>query len=180
MILLVRALAALAMLACCVAVATAQDMSTEDIVRALDPATGKQGLTRSFGRGVKVEKGDASPGPLAIDLYVNFAFDSDVLETDSLVVLDRLAAALADARLATFRFLVAGHTDAKGSAEYNQALSERRAASVVNYLVRAAKIDRTRLIDKGFGESELADPANPEGAVNRRVQIVNLTESAAK
>jgi flagellar motor protein MotB len=49
----------------------------------------------------------------------------------------------------------------------------------VTYLVNVRGVDRGRLLDKGFGESRLADPASPESAVNRRVQIVNLVTAAS-
>ena len=47
---------------------------------------------------------------------------------------------------------LAAHTDRKGSEEYNMRLSERRAKSVIDYLI-AAGIDPQRLSPKGYGES---------------------------
>ncbi len=67
---------------------------------------------------------------------------------------------------------VAGHTDSSGSNAYNQALSERRAGSVGQYL-RAQGIDAQRLIDVGMGESmPVADNNSSHGKqANRRVEI---------
>ena len=68
------------------------------------------------------------------------------------------------------RFEIGGHTDASGSAGYNQQLSEKRAASVVDYLLGKG-IDRNRLDWIGHGEEMLADPANPASGANRRVEV---------
>src|SRR5690606_40809588 len=67
---------------------------------------------------------------------------------------------------------VAGHTDSTGSESYNQALSERRAASVAQYL-QSQGINQQRLITVGMGESmPVADNATAEGRqANRRVEI---------
>lgn len=67
---------------------------------------------------------------------------------------------------------VVGHTDSTGSTEYNQALSERRAATVATYLANR-DIDRQRIL--AFGEGEMrpvADNSTAAGrAVNRRVEL---------
>lgn len=108
------------------------------------------------------------------DLNVTFAFDSAELTPDAMVVLDRLAAALKDEKLAGYSFVVGGHTDAVGEELYNEMLSERRAIAVVDYLTERRQIDRNRLQSQGFGEAELYDPANPDAGVNRRVEIVTI------
>ena len=66
----------------------------------------------------------------------------------------------------------AGHTDSKGSDSYNQALSERRANSVAEYLLRKGVVE-ARIESVGFGESQpVADNGNAAGrALNRRVEI---------
>ncbi len=68
--------------------------------------------------------------------------------------------------------LIAGHTDSTGSEEYNQRLSERRAAAVMHYLVSQG-VDARRIDARGFGERyPVADNSTPEGrALNRRVEI---------
>jgi len=75
---------------------------------------------------------------------------------------------------------VMGHTDADGSEVYNQALSERRAAAVANYL-SARGVQSARLATKGFGEMKpIASNETVEGkAATRRVEIklVPVTES---
>ena len=65
-----------------------------------------------------------------------------------------------------------GHTDSIGTDKYNQGLSERRAASVLNYLTKTG-VASNRITTKGFGESKpIADNKTKEGrAKNRRVEI---------
>jgi outer membrane protein OmpA-like peptidoglycan-associated protein len=94
-----------------------------------------------------------------------------------MLTLKRLGAALKDPRLSNYKFKIAGHTDAKGSAEYNQKLSERRAASVRNYLIFQYDLEPERIETAGFGKSQLLDPAKPEDGINRRVQVINIGES---
>ena len=74
---------------------------------------------------------------------------------------------------------VAGHTDSTGSESYNQALSERRAASVSQYL-QTQNIDGQRLITVGMGESmPVADNTTNSGRqANRRVEITMVPVTA--
>lgn len=75
---------------------------------------------------------------------------------------------------------VEGHTDGKGSAGYNQKLSERRSASVQKWLVEREGLRGTRFQSKGFGAARPVAPnSKPNGAddpegrqKNRRVEIV--------
>ena len=69
---------------------------------------------------------------------------------------------------------IEGHTDSRGTAEYNQALSERRAASVRNYLINQGGVDADRLTSVGKGETDpIASNDTAEGRQeNRRVSAV--------
>ena len=73
----------------------------------------------------------------------------------------------------TTKAVVEGNTDSKGTDEYNQKLSERRAASVKDVLVKSG-IEADRLTTVGYGESRpVASNDTEEGrAKNRRVSIV--------
>ena len=68
---------------------------------------------------------------------------------------------------------VNGHTDSTGSLAHNQGLSERRAASVANYLASRG-VDQRRMSTMGFGPSQpIASNATPDGrAQNRRVEVM--------
>ncbi len=149
-------------------VASAQDVSPEDIVKKLTPLPS----TRSA-RGVEVIPGKEEEKP-SIDLHIGFEFNSAKLDTDGLMTLKRLGAALKDPRLNGYRFEIAGHTDAVGSDVYNQTLSERRAQVVRDSLVFYFDIDPERLTVVGYGKTRLRDPSKPNDAINRRVQITNL------
>lgn len=72
-------------------------------------------------------------------------------------------------------FIIEGHTDTLGPAEYNMLLSRRRAQSVVSWLINSLQLNPTRLEVRAFGESRpLTDPDGDEiqQALNRRVEIV--------
>lgn len=77
--------------------------------------------------------------------------------------------------------LVVGYTDSVGSDEYNQTLSEKRAASVINYLQQACRWKPYRMLTPtGMAESDpVADNFTPEGkAQNRRVAVNVLVSKA--
>lgn len=110
----------------------------------------------------------------SIDLPVNFAYDSADLSPEATAQLDELAKVLTQPEFVTDRFLIAGHTDAAGGADYNLALSDRRAQSVLAYLTEAFDLPKDRFVVAGFGETRLADPENSRDAINRRVEIAVL------
>jgi outer membrane protein OmpA-like peptidoglycan-associated protein len=75
----------------------------------------------------------------------------------------------------------AGHTDSRGSQEYNQALSERRANTVAKYLLSKGIVE-ARTESVGFGEgTPVADNSTAEGrSLNRRVELslIPITEDS--
>lgn len=107
---------------------------------------------------------------------VNFAFNSSELAQDSQDNLDRVALALrsAIANRPGISIEVQGHTDSVGSESYNQGLSERRAASVRDYVVSVEPSIADALTTNGYGESQpIASNDTDEGrAQNRRVEFV--------
>jgi OmpA-OmpF porin, OOP family len=115
-----------------------------------------------------------------IDLQVQFTFDSAELLPHGKRQLDELAMALSHRGLAGWGFLLAGHTDRVGDADYNLRLSHARAAAVKAYLEQAHSVSPGRLQTIGYGFSRLSDPAHPAAAVNRRVEVrrVALTTAA--
>jgi outer membrane protein OmpA-like peptidoglycan-associated protein len=113
-----------------------------------------------------------------IDISVKFDFDSDRIGAAAVPATDEIGKALISQKLAGGTFLVAGHTDGKGTDDYNQRLSERRAEAVKAYLVVHYQIPAANLITVGYGKTKLKDVSNPLAPENRRVQLVNMTATA--
>ena len=114
----------------------------------------------------------AAPEPKKLELQgVNFDFDRAALLPDALGTLDADAAALKER--GDVKVEIAGHTDSRGSDEYNMNLSQQRAEAVRNYLISKG-IAAERLFAKGYGESQpVADNETDEGRYkNRRVELV--------
>lgn len=112
------------------------------------------------------------PAPLVASLAadVNFDFDKSVLKPEGRASLDRL---VEDMRQVEVRRVdLVGHTDSIGTEQYNQGLSERRAASVQSYLIDRG-VNPALITASGRGELQpIASNATPEGrAMNRRVDI---------
>lgn len=109
--------------------------------------------------------------PASINMQINFDFNSDKISGSSEQTMANLAAALSSPQLQNRNFTVIGHTDGKGSAAYNKALSDRRAEAVRRYLIDKG-VSASRLRAVGKGKSELLNPADPYAAENRRVEIL--------
>jgi outer membrane protein OmpA-like peptidoglycan-associated protein len=153
-----------------------QTPTPEEFTRALTPAEpGTTEVGEVKFRGIRpVTPAAGKPTESAVSLQLTFAFNSDQLSAPARHTLDNLGKALQGEALRGHVFRIEGHTDGKGSDAYNQRLSERRAQSVVQYLVSRFGIESKRLQSVGKGETELLYPNDPENPGNRRVQIVNL------
>ena len=115
---------------------------------------------------------------IADDEKINFAVDSAELPETSFGTLDKLVKVTR--RCPTAEIEIAGHTDSDGSTEYNQRLSNRRAASVVSYLTRYG-VEATRLKSRGYGEERPLVPNTSDynKLQNRRIEYdVNLQPSS--
>ena len=122
-----------------------------------------------------IKRAETKEAP-SVDLEIFFDYKSAQITPQAMAILNTLGRALSDARLADDAFLIAGHTDAKGGADYNLELSQRRAESVRQFLVANYRIDAAKLIAKGYAFQHLRNPKDPLAAANRRVQIVNLSK----
>ena len=114
---------------------------------------------------------DADGCALEIELQgVNFEFDSARLLPSSERILDEAVEILL--RHPNLRVEVQGHTDSRGSAEYNEQLSDRRARSVREYLISQG-VNPGNLTSRGYGEQRpVASNDIDEGrARNRRVVL---------
>lgn len=101
---------------------------------------------------------------------ITFATNSADLNASFYAVLDSVVLVVNEFNQTVIE--VAGHTDSTGSDAYNQQLSERRAASVMSYLV-SRQVLADRIITIGLGESRpIADNATDAGRrLNRRVEL---------
>ena len=124
----------------------------------------------------KVAKPAPAPKPVVhetvtLGAHALFNHDRSNLRPEGMRELDTLAS-----KLRSFTSVkninVVGHTDSQGTDAYNQGLSERRAASVRNYLIQQG-ISGSSISTSGRGESSPVAPnATPEGRQqNRRVEI---------
>ena len=116
------------------------------------------------------------------DVSVTFAFDKSVLTADDKAQLDQIAATLDKTR--GYILALTGGTDSVGDAQYNYALSNRRADAVVTYLATKYNIAPHKFYLIVIGkESPVADNSSREGrAENRRVEIKlmsNMTQQAS-
>ena len=101
---------------------------------------------------------------------VNFDYDKSTLRPEDIAIIDQNAADLKE--WGDIDVEVSGHTDSRGSDEYNMGLSLRRAEAVRDYLITKG-ISADRLTAKGSGESQpIADNNTDEGRFqNRRVEL---------
>ncbi|MBE0576433.1 MAG: OmpA family protein [Desulfuromonadales bacterium] len=99
-----------------------------------------------------------------------FDFDKSTIKDDMVPVLEQAKMILEED--SAVNFIVSGHTDSTGPEAYNQGLSERRAASVKNWLVSNG-VSAARLEAVGYGETQPKyDNATREGRkLNRRVEL---------
>ncbi|MDF3065177.1 MAG: porin [Polyangiaceae bacterium] len=111
---------------------------------------------------------------------VQFKTASDVILPSSDDLLQQVSAVLKEHPELT-KVEIQGHTDNRGSAALNQALSQRRAASVVKWLVNRGGVEAARLTPKGYGKDDPIETNDTEEGrqKNRRVQFRILTTDKA-
>lgn len=143
------------------------------------------GRARTFA--VRVGPAPRIAPPIAVNIQrdridlsdsIYFELDSAVILAESFGLLDAVAKALlAHPEVQVVR--IEGHTDSRGEADYNQKLSEARAAAVREYLVKAG-VPAERLVSAGFGESKPLDPAETESAWDKNRRVDFLVEKHAE
>lgn len=109
-----------------------------------------------------------------LTIAIKFDFNSARINPDSFRAVGLMADALNHPYLQAYRFIIVGHTDAKGNRENNLKLSQQRAEAVLEALIKPFGIKSSRLEAVGLGEEQLLKPASPEDAENRRVQLINV------
>jgi len=119
----------------------------------------------------KYEKVVVGAEKLELKEKVYFAFDQAVVKPGSYPLLDEVVKVLSDNK--SFHVRVEGHTDAVGTNEHNQTLSDQRAAAVVEFLTSRG-IPKDRVTSKGFASSVPLDTNDTAAGRenNRRVEFV--------
>jgi outer membrane protein OmpA-like peptidoglycan-associated protein len=111
---------------------------------------------------------------------VNFATSKAELLPESYPRLDVVGQVLA--KWPELKIEIGGHTDDRGSAKFNQQLSEARAQSVSTYLVQKFKLKPDQFSVKGYGESKALVPNSTplNQSKNRRVEFVVMNKDVLK
>ena len=119
--------------------------------------------------GYRVDPANGCPITVSIQLDVKFDFDKSVVKPQYRGEVEKAAVFLNQHPGSSV--VVEGHTDSKGSDEYNKKLSERRAAAVRDYLVKEFSGAASRVSAVGYGESNPIATNDTEAgrALNRRV-----------
>ncbi len=140
------------------------DKQAAELENDLDGAT-----IERVGEGIKI----------TFDSGILFAVNKADLTPQAQANLENLAKVLA--KYEDTNILIEGHTDSDGPEDYNQALSERRAASVAHFLA-SRNVASPRMSTVGYGESQpVADNATVEGkAANRRVEVAIMANEKLK
>jgi outer membrane protein OmpA-like peptidoglycan-associated protein len=156
-----------------------QEITEAALIDALTPSNAPA-RTRS----IRVTEND-SPGGVpsspsaaapSASLMITFETNSAQLTQRAMRSLDVVGQALSSNKLAASRFSIEGHADPRGGSDANLQLSQARAESVRQYLVKNSRIADGRLDAVGKGDRELMNKSNPIAPENRRVTIVNLTQ----
>lgn len=145
------------------------------ITRVCDQAQNEALLQSTGQRGEQLTRTlyvDSAP---QVDLDIAFQRGEATLLPEGKTQLDAVALAIKSPKLANEKFVLAGHTDTEGGADYNDRLSCERSLSVREYLRTKHGIEVARLIPMGFGYQKLKDPAAPRSEVNRRVELRRYT-----
>jgi outer membrane protein OmpA-like peptidoglycan-associated protein len=155
------------------------DPSVEDMICALTGCRRGPGLTPAERAALTIARGGVPPADLADDaprlaLNILFDFDKDTLTADDVKVLNTLGKAMTSPQLEGHTFKLEGHTDAKGSYEYNIGLSQRRANRVQAFLMDNYGLGSWQLMTEAYGKTRPLPNLDPENGRNRRVEIVNV------
>lgn len=138
-------------------------------------AVSTKGLTHSVELKTVVRLDPVRIGSPIVVNNIYYDYDKWDIRADAAIELDRLARIFIDN--STLRFELGSHTDCRGTDEYNLVLSDARANSAVDYLIRKG-VDPLRITAKGYGESVLLNSCTEERScteeghqVNRRTEF---------
>ncbi|RDV38170.1 hypothetical protein DV096_10170 [Bradymonadaceae bacterium TMQ3] len=156
-----------------------EDVDGDGVLDVDDRCPTEPGLQLHQGCPPPVKKAVREGDEIRILDKVYFQTDKAVILDDSFELLDQVALVLrtnSDIMLIE----VAGHTDSRGDADYNMMLSEERAKAVREYLVNQGRIDASRVVARGYGQTQLLiDETTDEAhAANRRVEFRILEQGS--
>ena len=113
-----------------------------------------------------------------LNITIYYDFDKATIRKDAAVELEKIVAVLQKHK--EINIVLNSHTDSRGRASYNLRLSEKRAQRAIEYLIKRG-VDKTRLIGKGYGETELLiDCKYPEKCSKEEYQLNRRTEFIIK
>jgi len=130
-------------------------------------------VTASDTLAIKTKRMEIMEEEKAMELQnIFFDFNSSELNATTKAILDTTLLVVMQEN-PELKIEVGSHTDTKGSAEYNQKLSGKRANAVVAYLLNKG-IERKRIVSKGYGESQpKVQDENPDGTYNEEAMQQN-------
>ncbi len=124
---------------------------------------------------VIIQNTEVKKGTVLVFNNIYYVYNSAEIEPSSFSELDGLASAMVDNP--TIKVQLSAHTDSRGESLYNQLLSDKRANSAKNYLVRKG-VNPNRIVAIGFGESLLRNQCDndincteEEHKFNRRTEV---------
>jgi len=116
---------------------------------------------------------------VTFDSGILFDFDSSALRSEARSNLQSLANSLD--KYPNTDILIVGHTDSKGTAEYNQRLSERRARAAGEYLMSlGVPASRLQMVGRGLTEPIASNDTEAGRQQNRRVEIAIIANEALR
>ncbi len=140
--------------------------TVDDVVNALKPDDTPDIKLRG------INYNPAPAEPKMISVVLQFEKNSSTLTASTQKSLSMVGQALNSEDLKALKFTLEGHADATGTPEYNMHLSQQRAESVKDYLVKQHNINPANLVAVGKGETDLIDSEHPDSMKNRRVRII--------
>jgi OmpA-OmpF porin, OOP family len=153
-----------------------KEVTTEALIDALalpDANTPRTRGLKPVAAGTKPVAGTAA-GAGKANLQITFLTGSTQLTAEAEEIVAKLAQAMKSEQLATQRFRVEGHADARGDPAANLALSKSRAEAVAAQLSGKHGIPAERLEPEGRGSAEPLNKARVDAPENRRVTVVSL------
>ena len=150
---------------------TPEEASGSAVVETTTADTGNYAVSDSAAAESQLAEEIAAACSVMADSPVYFDFDKFEIKPEYRTVLKHNAMMLK--KYPTMRILIAGHTDSRGTSEYNLALGERRARAVQDYLI-VLGVPATQLEIVSYGEERPAVQGASEAAwaKNRRVEVV--------